>query len=58
MAFPNIDGKWVIEKGDFQFYIGTDANTPVYSIDYHQDETLGIDYTKRGFCADAEIIRM
>lgn len=56
MAFVNLEGDWAVEKGDFGFYFGKDCNTPVYEVEYHQDETMVIDHTKRGFFAEANIM--
>ena len=56
MAFPNAEGSWVVEKGDFRFYLGKNANEPIFEASYRQPETLVIDHTKRGFFAEAAII--
>lgn len=55
MAFTNIEKKWVVEKGNFHFYIGKGCNDPVYEADYFQPETLFIDYTKRDFFAETTV---
>lgn len=51
LAFIDLNGDWVVEKGRFHFYIGKGCNNEVYSADYMQPETLKIDYTKRDFFA-------
>lgn len=51
IAFIDLNGDWVVEKGRFHFYIGKGCNKEVYSADYMQPETLKIDYTKRDFFA-------
>jgi hypothetical protein len=45
----------VLEKGSFYFYIGKGSNEKVYEAKYNQEQTLCIDYKKRGFFADAEL---
>jgi beta-glucosidase len=53
LAFINSHNQWVIEKGEFNFFIGKGANDKVFSIKYFQENTLVIDHTKRGFFANA-----
>ncbi len=53
LAFVNLESKWILEKGDFRFYIGRGCNEPVFTADYRQAQTLLIDHTKRGFFAKA-----
>lgn len=55
MAFINLDGDWVVEKGEFHFYFGNGCNVSLCKFDYYQEETLFIDHTKRGFFADATV---
>jgi beta-glucosidase len=54
LAFPDLEGKWVIEKGRFTFDFAKDANTPIYTFSYDLDKTQVIDHTKRGFFAKDE----
>lgn len=54
LAFMNLEQQWVVEKGMFHFYFGRGCNEPVYEVDYIQEKTLCIDYTKRGFFAEAK----
>ena len=56
LAFIDLEGNWIVEKGDFKFYFGKDCNTPVYEADYRVDETIKIDYTKRGFFAEGKVL--
>ncbi|WP_050640267.1 glycoside hydrolase family 3 N-terminal domain-containing protein [Faecalicatena contorta] len=56
LAFINLEGEWIVEKGDFIFFFGKGCNLPVYEVEYHQDETMLIDYTKRDFFADVKLI--
>jgi beta-glucosidase len=54
-AFINAKKKWVIEKGLFCFYIGKGSREKVYEVKYSQEQTLYINYKKRGFFADVEL---
>jgi beta-glucosidase len=54
LAFQRHDKKWVVEKGQFCFFIGKGCNEAVYEVDYMQDTTLVIDHTKRGFFAETK----
>ncbi|MCD7884902.1 MAG: fibronectin type III-like domain-contianing protein [Lachnospiraceae bacterium] len=51
LAFVDLSGDWIVEEGDFLFFFGKDCNTPVYEMEYHQNQTLVIDHTKRDFFA-------
>ncbi len=55
-AFVNMDGEWVVEKGDFRFFFGKGCNEAVYETRYHQADTLAIDHMKRGLYAEAEVL--
>jgi beta-glucosidase len=44
LAFINTNGDWVIEKGDFSFFIGKNSR---------QDKTIIIDHRFRGFFEEA-----
>lgn len=54
MAFPNAEGKWVVEKGSFRFFIGKGANEPVYTAQFRQEKTVEIDHTGREYLAAAK----
>jgi beta-glucosidase len=50
LAFPTEDG-WILEKGDFTFFVSRDSSTPVFKFSFSQKETLLIEPRKRGFFA-------
>jgi beta-glucosidase len=54
LAFPNSAGQWVLEAGDFTFELAKDANTPLYTYQWHQAATLAVDRAKRGFFAEGD----
>lgn len=54
LAFIDSQGQWVLERGAFSFFIGKGANDPVYTGAYYLEQTLAVDYRKRGFYADAQ----
>jgi beta-glucosidase len=56
MAFLNVDGQWLIEKGQYHFYIGKGCNEPVYETDYWLDQTRIIDHSCRGFFARTKVV--
>ncbi|MDR2750889.1 MAG: glycoside hydrolase family 3 C-terminal domain-containing protein [Clostridiales bacterium] len=49
-AFPTESG-WVLEKGDFTFFVSSDSSTPKFKFSFSQKETLLIEPRKRGFFA-------
>lgn len=55
LAFIDLNGDWVVEKGRFRFYIGKGCNEEVFVSEYMQEETLKIDYTKRDFFAETKV---
>ncbi len=55
LAFRDEDGNWILEAGDFAFYIGPDSRTRKDRIIFRQEKTVAIDYTKRGFYAEATV---
>ena len=52
LAFFDADGRWVLEAGDFDFFIGRDCNTPVFECSYRQRENIEIDHRTRGLFAE------
>jgi len=56
LAFINTTGDWVIEKGDFSFFIGQNSRDVVFEQIYKQDKTIKIDYKIRGFFAEAKVV--
>ena len=55
-AFVGKDGKWVLEEGDFAFYVGPDSLTRAGRCVFTQGRTLEIDRHARGFFAKAEVL--
>ena len=55
-AFINRENKWVLEEGDFAFYIGSDSVTRKDCKVFTQAKTIEIDPAKRGFYADAAVL--
>ena len=51
MSFPNLAGDWVLEKGDFKFFVGGHSDDVRAELIYSQEETKVIDHKKRGFFA-------
>lgn len=54
LAFINEDGKWIIESGEFEFFIGSNCEDNINKVFYTMENTVEIDYTKRDFFAKAE----
>ena len=57
LAFINQYGDWVIEKGDFSFFIGRNSRDVIYEDIYHQDKTIFVDHIARGFFAKTKILQ-
>lgn len=53
MAFQNLDGKWILEKGDFRFFVGGHSDDVRAEAVYTQETTEYIDHTTRGFFAES-----
>lgn len=53
MAFPNKEGKWVLEEGNYIFEIGRDSQNIEKTYPYKLSETISVDHTKREFYAQA-----
>lgn len=56
LAFINLKGEWVIEKGDFAFFVGRNSLDVQFEVIFKQEKTLRIDNKHRGFFAKAEIL--
>lgn len=54
LAFINEDGKWVIEAGEFEFFVGSSSEDHNNKVIFTMEYTMEIDYTKRNFFAKAE----
>ena len=55
-AFPVRDGKWILEAGDFAFYVGRDSQRREDRRIFTLEKTVEIDPACRGFYAEAEIL--
>jgi len=53
-AFRNVKKNWILEAGEFVFYVGPDSRNRAGMARFTQPETVEVDYTKRGFFADTE----
>ena len=56
MAFINSFDEWVIEKGDFAFFIGKNSLDIQFEEIYTQKQTIKIDHRNRGFFANAIVM--
>ncbi|MHB8127851.1 MAG: beta-glucosidase family protein [Mobilitalea sp.] len=54
LAFINQDGKWVVEAGEFVFFVGSNSEDYNNKVFYTMKNTVEIDYTKRDFFAKAK----
>lgn len=55
-AFENANYDWVLEKGDFEFFVGSHSNDMRLTAKVHQRETISVNPGKRNFYAKAEVI--
>lgn len=55
-AFAGKDGRWVLEAGDFAFYLGRDSIKRDAREVFTLGKTVYVDPAKRGFYAKAEIL--
>ena len=55
-AFAGKDGRWVLEAGDFAFYLGRDSIKRDARKVFTLGKTVYVDPAKRGFYAKAEIL--
>ena len=55
LAFINQEGDWVIEKGEFTFFIGRNSLDILFEQVYKLDETIKIDHRLRGFFAEVQV---
>lgn len=52
LAFIDEDGKWILEKGDYVFFAGTNSADEHLYVEYTLLSTADIDYTCRSFFAE------
>lgn len=55
LAFTDIDRNWIVEKGEFEFFAGRNAEDRALTAMYYLDKTYPIDPNKRCFYANAEV---
>ena len=55
-AFVGGDGRWILEAGDFAFYVGPNSLDRAQRQIFTQEKTITIDPAKRGFYARAEVL--
>lgn len=53
MSFKNLEGQWILEKGDFKFFVGGHSDDARSEAIYTQNKTAFIDHTIRGFYAES-----
>lgn len=56
LAFTDIDRKWIVEKGKFEFKAGRHAEDNALKVEYTLDKTQSVDPNKRCFYANAEVV--
>lgn len=54
LSFIGVDGTWLVEKGDFRFFLGSHSKDRQIEINYHLPETRQVDPNKRCFYATVE----
>ena len=52
-AFEDADYNWILEKGDFEFFVGGSSDDQRLSAVCRQEETISVNPTKRSFYAEA-----
>ena len=55
-AFEDVDFKWILEKGDFEFFIGSNSEDVRLKASCKQDATISVNPRTRSFYADAELL--
>ncbi len=54
LSFRDLDGKWILEKGDFMFFVGSHSDDVRAEIVYNQAESEYINQRVRGFFAESK----
>lgn len=52
LAFEDADFNWIVEKGDFEFFIGGSSDDKRLTADCRLEETIAVDPRKRSFYAE------
>ena len=55
LAFENADWNWVLEKGDFSFFVGSNSEDKRLTVTVKQDETIPVNPRKRSFYAETSV---
>jgi len=53
-AFRDEEKNWILEAGDYVFYVGPDSRTRAGMVRFTQPGTVAVDYRERGFYAESE----
>ena len=55
LAFEDAGYQWVLEKGEFEFFVGGHSDDRRLSASVRQDKTISVDPRKRSFYAEAHV---
>ena len=55
LAFEDAGYQWVLEKGEFEFFVGGNSDDRRAAARVEQEKTLRVDPRKRSFYADAAV---
>jgi len=53
LAFIGANGHWVVEKGEFRFFVGGHSADVQAEASFQQPRTIEIDHCRRSFFAEA-----
>ncbi len=53
LAFMNKEYEWIVEAGEFEFFVGKNSDEKIAEFDYVQEKTIAIDPAARSFFAEA-----
>lgn len=51
-AFEDAEYKWILEKGDYEFFVGSSSDDIRLSATCRQEETIDVEPTERSFYAE------
>lgn len=54
-AFEDVDYKWILEKGDFELFVGGSSDDRRLTARCSQEETISVDPAKRSFYAETMV---
>ena len=55
LAFEDAGYQWVLEKGEFEFFVGGNSDDKRATATVKQEKTLRVDPRKRSFYADVAV---